>query len=109
MTGLLTGRGSYRFSPGNMLASMVEVQLLRELKQKVTESTVHPIKKDFIERLKRKKSTEDGDVKVLPWRKQGRPLLLGEHLYHRVQLYLKKVRDKSFSEPIQQLLKARSK
>ena len=47
-------------------------------------------------------------MKVLPWRKQGRPLLLGKHLYHRVQLYLKKVRDKSFSEPIQQLLKARS-
>ena len=108
MTGLLTGRGSYRFRPGNMLASMVEVQLLRELKQKVTESIVHPIKKDFIEGLKRKKSTEDGDVKVLPWRKQGRPLLLGKHLYRRV-LYLKKVRDKSFSEPIQQLLKARSK
>lgn len=40
-----------------------------------------------------KQRTKDGDVVALPLKKCGRPLLLGEELDTKMQLYPKKVRD----------------
>ena len=57
--------------------------------------TVHSIKKAYLEGMREKRAAEDdGDVTVLPLKKRGRPVLLGEDLDSKVQLYLKKVRER---------------
>lgn len=44
--------------------------------------------------MKEKRAADnDGDVRLLPMKKRGRPLLLGEVLDTRVQQYLRKVRE----------------
>ena len=55
--------------------------------------TVHSIKKAYLEGMREKRAADDGDVTVLPLKKRERPVLLGEELDSKVQLYLKKVRE----------------
>ena len=42
---------------------------------------------------KKRAAQDDSDVTVLPPKKRGRPVLLGENLDRKVQLYLRKVRE----------------
>ena len=65
----------------------------RKFGNKVSVNTVHSIKKGYEEEAKTKlEADSDDEVKVIPFKKRGRPLLLGEELDTKVQLYLKKVR-----------------
>ena len=43
--------------------------------------------------VRKRRAKDEGDIVALPLRKRGRPLLLGQELDIKVQLYLKKVRD----------------
>lgn len=62
----------------------------RKLQMNVSETTVSSIKKAY---KGEKRMTEDDDVWLLPPKKRGRPLVLGERLDAKVQLYLQKVRE----------------
>ena len=65
------------------------------MKQNVSQTTVHSIKKVYKEELRKRKRSDDGrDLEVLPLKKRGRPLLLGDEVDLKVQLYLKKLREK---------------
>ena len=83
-----------------MLVSMV-LKLLysnffsRKLATKVSKSSVHSIKRAYVERVKqkRKAGSDNEEVTTLPLKKRGRPFLLGECIDKQVQLYLKKIRD----------------
>ena len=55
----------------------------------VSETTVSCIKKAY---KRENRMAEDEDVMLLPPEKRGRPLMLGESLDAKVQLYLQKVR-----------------
>ena len=66
----------------------------RKLGHKVSETTAHSLKKAYLESVKEKRPADDeGDVRLLPMKKRGRPVLLGEVLDKKVQLYLMKVRN----------------
>ena len=74
-------------------SSNSQVFFSRKLSHRVSETTVHSIKKVYLEGMKEKRAAEDdGDVTLLPPKKCGRPVLLGEDLDSKVQMYLKKVR-----------------
>ena len=64
----------------------------RTLGHHASETTVHFIKKAYLEELKRKRS-EESEVSVLPYKKHGRLLLLGDLLDEKVQTYLRGVWD----------------
>ena len=65
----------------------------RQLGWQVSESTVRSIKNDYVQEVRSKRKAQDeGDITVLPYKKRGRPVLLGEALDCRVQAYLKKTR-----------------
>ena len=57
-----------------------------ELGHRVSETLYTPSKRHTQE----KRAAQDGDVTVLPPKKRGRPVLLGENLDRKVQLYLEK-------------------
>ena len=62
---------------------------------RIRESTVESIKVDYLQEIKRKRSIGDvDDIEMLPVKKQGRPVLLGEQLDKKLQLYLKEIRSK---------------
>ena len=66
----------------------------KKLAKQVSESTVKSIKKAYIEELRKRAWTDEGeDVTSLPRKKRGRKLLLGEDLDSKVQTYLRKVRE----------------
>ena len=62
-----------------------------KLKNKVSESTVRSIRKSYLLEVKWK--GVGNDIAVLPQKKRGRPLLLGEALDSKIQQYLRKVRE----------------
>ena len=65
----------------------------RKLGQTVSQTTVRSIRDSYNEEVKRKRKAEgDGDVALLPMKKRGRPLLLGDEVDAKVQAYLRKVR-----------------
>ena len=65
----------------------------RKLGHRVSETTIHSTTKTYSEGMKEKRAAQDdGDVTVLPPKKRGRPVLLGENLDRKVQLYLRKDR-----------------
>ena len=55
------------------------------------ESTVKTWKTKYMEGLRKTKPTEPLLVKALPYRKQGRPLLLGDKLDTVVQAYVENI------------------
>ena len=57
----------------------------------VSASSVKSIKKCYLE-AKRDRSGDSEDIKILPTKKRGRTLLLGNDLDEKLQLYLKKIR-----------------
>lgn len=66
----------------------------RKLGHKVSETTANSLKKAYLEGVQEKRAAEDnGDVTLLPMKKRGRPVLLGEALDRKVQQYLVRVRD----------------
>ena len=66
----------------------------RKLDRCLSVSTVKSIKKSYVEELRKRARTDDGDeIMILPVKKRGRKLLLGQDLDQMVQLYLRKVRD----------------
>ena len=64
-----------------------------QLKKKVSETTVRSIRDSYLMEVKRKRTDDVEDITILPPKKRGRPLLLGEALDTKVQLYLQKVRE----------------
>ena len=66
----------------------------RKLDHDVSKSTVLSIKRAYLEGMKENRATDDGgDLAVLPEKKRGRRVLLGDDLDLKVQMYLKKVRE----------------
>ena len=65
----------------------------RKLKKKVSESTARSIRDSYLIEAKRKRVEDLEDIEALPEKKRGRPLLLGDVLDEKVQLYLRKVRE----------------
>ena len=66
----------------------------QKLGHKVSETTAHSLKKAYLKGVKEKRAADDeGDVRLLPMKKCGRPVLLGEVLDKKVQQYLTRVRD----------------
>ena len=67
----------------------------RKLDHDVSKSTVVSIKGAYLEGMKenRARADDDGDLAVLPAKKRGRRVLLGDDLDMKVQMYLKKVRE----------------
>ena len=60
---------------------------------KIRDSTVKSIKKAYLEELRKRPRSEDGEeITALPTKKCGRKLLLGEDLDMKVQIYLRKIR-----------------
>jgi hypothetical protein len=52
----------------------------------VSETTANSLKKAYLEGVREKRAAEDnGDVMLLPMKKRGRPVLLGEALDRKVQ------------------------
>ena len=52
------------------------------------------IKRAYLEDMKESRAVgEEGDIAMLPPKKRGRRVLLGEELDAKVQMYLKKVRE----------------
>ena len=72
-----------------------EPLVLISLGEKVSQNTVNSIKKAYLEHVKQKRRADssDDEVKELPPKKRGRPVLLGECIDKQVQLYLKKIRN----------------
>lgn len=64
----------------------------RKLDTHLSETTARSIRNAYSEEMKWKRSDEnDEEATVLPEKKQARPVLLGEELDEKVQLYLRKV------------------
>ena len=61
---------------------------------KISASTVKSIKKAYLEELRKRPRSDDGEeLTALPTKKRGRKLLLGVDLDMKVQAYLRKVRE----------------
>ena len=59
----------------------------------MSETTASSLKKAYLQGVREKRAAEDdGDVRLLPTKKRGRRVLLGEALDAKVQHYLKRVR-----------------
>ena len=72
----------------------------RVLKKPICESTIRSIAKAYQDELHQKHQRDDPDedeIRELPIKKRGRPLLLGEELDKQVRLYLQKIRDNNGS------------
>ena len=66
----------------------------RERRININESTIRSFKSAHIEELKSQRIRHSTDkIKVLPYKKRGKPLLLGEDLDKVVQNYLEKLRE----------------
>ena len=60
----------------------------------MSESTVKSIKQGYIKELLKRPRVDDGEeLTAFPAKKHGRKLLLGDDLHHKVQVYLKKLRE----------------
>ena len=59
----------------------------------MSESTARSIRDSYLIEAKRKRVEDLEDIEALPEKKRGRPLLLGDALDEKVQLYLRKVRE----------------
>lgn len=60
----------------------------------VSETIAYSLKKAYLQSVREKRAADDdGDVRLLPMKKRGRPVLLGEILDTRVQQYLRGVRE----------------
>ena len=62
---------------------------------KIRESMMKSIKADYLQEMKRTRSNGDvDDFELLPIKKRGHPVLPGEELDKKLQLYLKEIRSK---------------
>ena len=60
----------------------------------ISETTTHSLKKAYLQSVRGKRAADDeGDVRLLPIKKRGRPVLLGQVLDRKVQQYLMRVRE----------------
>ena len=67
----------------------------RKLGHSVSEATAYSLKKAYLHSVREKRAAnDDGDVRLLPMKKRGRPVLLGEVLDVKVQQYLRRVRER---------------
>ena len=64
-----------------------------ELGRNINPSTVHGFKRVYLQELNQKRRAEEDDLTVtsLPAKKRGHPLLKGEELKWKIQLYLKAI------------------
>ena len=67
----------------------------RKLESKVSATIVKSIKKAYVEEMRKRPRSDDGEeeISVLPVKKRGTKLLLGDDLDQKVQIYLRKVRE----------------
>ena len=65
----------------------------RKLGVNMSKSTIQSIKKSYLDGVREKRARDDEDLTLLPGKKRGRHLLLGDELDKQVQMYLKRVRD----------------
>uniref|UniRef100_A0A1X7TEJ7 Uncharacterized protein n=2 Tax=Amphimedon queenslandica TaxID=400682 RepID=A0A1X7TEJ7_AMPQE len=72
----------------------VELILVQELGVSISENTIRGFKVAYLEELSRKrKADNEVPITVLPLKKRGRPLMLGERLDSMVQNYIRRTRD----------------
>ena len=66
-----------------------------ELGRDINPSTIRGFKRAYLQELNRKRRAEEDNLTVtsLPVKKRGRPLLLGEELQRKIQLYLRAIRE----------------
>ena len=69
------------------------VRFLRKLGHRIRESTVHSIKKAYLDEIKKLRARGEEGLDSLPHRKQGKPLLLGDKIDNMVQAYIRRVRE----------------
>ena len=64
----------------------------RKFGHQVSETTLHSVKKVYLHDVTRKRANEEDDetVDILPHHKRGRPILLGESVDGKVQMYLRR-------------------
>ena len=65
----------------------------RHLNQALTESTITRAKNRNVEELKKNPNFELTELKELPTRKRGRPLLIGEELDRQIRVYLNAIQE----------------
>ena len=66
----------------------------KKLSVRVRESTVQCIKKAYLDEIKKMRASSSDEVlESLPWKKQGRPLLLGDKIDGMVQSYIRRIRE----------------
>ena len=66
----------------------------RKFDYQVSETTLHTMKKAYLQEVTRKRVNEDNEnIDLLPHQKRGRPVFLGESLDGKVQMYLRRVWD----------------
>ena len=83
--------GRYASQHGVAAAASV---FTHKLQHHVSETTVRSLKKAYLEQKRNKRAVEDdNDVDVLPPKKRGRPVLLGDDVDQKLQLYVRKVRE----------------
>ena len=85
--------GNYAIQHGVAAASRV---FSSKLKLVISETTVRSIKDAYLKEIKRKRSSDPDnqqEIRSLPVKKRGRPVLLGNDLDSKVQHYLRKVRE----------------
>ena len=66
-----------------------------ELGKNINPSTIRGFKRAYLQEMNRKRRADEDDLTVtsLPAKKRGRPLLLGEELDRKIQLYLRAIRE----------------
>ena len=66
----------------------------RKLKVQLSETTVRSIRDGYLKELKQQRQTDDLEqLRRFPERPRGRPLLLGDSLDQKLQLYIRRVRE----------------
>ena len=73
------------------------VHFSRKRGHRICESTVHSIKKAYLNEIKKLRACGNEGLDSLPYRKQGRPLLLGDKINNMVQAYIRRVREQGGS------------
>jgi len=91
----------YRYNPKQRLeiachtchhgVTAAAVYYLRKLGHHVHESTIHSIKRSYLDEIKKMRACSSEGLESLPPKKQGRPLLLGDKIDNMVQAYIRRV------------------
>ena len=59
----------------------------KKMGKTVSNTIVHSMKRAYLEKREKRRAEDDGDLTVLPWKKRGPPVLLGEELDEKMSTY----------------------